>query len=62
MDGIYKIICNVCGEVMEPSFDEFMEAVQFKKDNRWKSQKVGEGWIEICRDCVDVSSGKKSYY
>ena len=62
MDGVYKIICNVCGEIMEPCFGDFYDAVQFKKDNRWKSQKVGDGWIEICRDCVEVSSGKKSYY
>jgi len=62
MDGVYRIICNVCGEVYKNEFYDFYDAVNFKKNERWKSQKVGDGWIEVCRDCVEVSSGRKSYY
>ena len=52
MNNIYKIICNSCGEIFKNEFDSFYDAVEFKKNNHWKSVKVAEGkWNEICPDC-----------
>jgi len=62
MNGAYKIICHACGEIYPQEFDDFYEGVDFKKKEGWKSRQIGEGkWEEICKDCLDFQSGKKSY-
>lgn len=62
INGTYKIICNVCGEIFSQNFEDFYEAVDFKKKERWVSRPISGGkWEEVCRDCLDFQSGKKSY-
>ena len=46
----YELICDECGEVVD-GFEEFMDAVEYKKENNWKSVKVNGEWLNICPDC-----------
>lgn len=55
VDGVktdYILTCDICGK--EFHFDSFEEAVQYKKDNKWRSRKQVEQWIDICKECEVV--------
>jgi len=47
----YKIACDYCGEVMLDEFEGFYKAVNYKKEQGWRSKKVGDRWQEICPSC-----------
>lgn len=50
--GDYELICDHCEEVADEDFSEFQEAVQYKKDNGWRSLKTNMGdWKDLCPDC-----------
>jgi len=50
-DG-YALVCDQCGE--EVNFYTFQEAVDYKKENGWKSRKDKYGcWEDICPDCAN---------
>lgn len=49
--GMYALTCDICGEEADEQFFDFSEAVDFKKDNGWKSQKHNGEWQDICPDC-----------
>lgn len=54
--GRYHLICDICGEESEECFDgfgDFYDAVQYKKDNGWKSQKRNGQWEDVCPDCQE---------
>ena len=46
----YELICDICGDSVT-GFDNFKEAVVYKKDNGWKSQKAADEWEDICPEC-----------
>ena len=46
----HKLICDICGYETD-GFDDFQEAVDYKKDEGWKSQKVADGWEDVCPEC-----------
>jgi ssDNA-binding Zn-finger/Zn-ribbon topoisomerase 1 len=51
---IYVLECDECGEESDKEFDDFYEAVAFKKDrsNNWLSTKDEDGlWKDICPEC-----------
>ena len=50
-DG-FTLTCDICGHEIKP-FDSFQEAVQYKKDEGWRSQKRDGEWEDICPDCQD---------
>lgn len=50
--GKYSIYCDICGEHID-DFEEFQDAVDFKKTAGWKSRKDGKEWIDLCPDCKD---------
>lgn len=50
-DPEYYLICDNCGKRIR--FEEFENAVAYKKKNGWKSRKQGEEWIDICKECLD---------
>ena len=52
-DELYSLTCDICGEEAGEQFDAFYEAVDFKKDNGWKSQKVRGEWQDVCPDCQE---------
>lgn len=52
--GFYALICDICGNEADEPFDEFMDAVDWKKDsdNGWTSRKDKKGnWEDVCPDC-----------
>lgn len=50
---MYELHCDRC-EYVEEGFDDFMDAVKFKKEYGWKSMKVRDGWEDICSTCVNL--------
>jgi hypothetical protein len=52
-DG-YTLSCDHCGEDDDELFDDFQDAVDYKKDedNGWRTIKDKNGdWCELCRTC-----------
>ena len=49
--GKYHLICDICGEEAGETFDSFDEAVDFKVDSGWISQKRNGEWQNVCPDC-----------
>ncbi len=48
----FILYCDVCGEEAEEEFYEFDEAVEYKKDNGWRSRKIKGEWADICPECL----------
>lgn len=46
----YQLICDICGEVVK-EFDDFYDAVDYKKDNGWRSRRVIGDWEDVCPEC-----------
>ena len=44
------LVCDVCGHEIK-YFDTFQEAVDYKKENGWKSVRDGNEWQDVCPDC-----------
>lgn len=52
-DDMYQLECDNCGHCTDETFDSFMEAVEFKKENNWKSIKTNGEWKELCPECAE---------
>ena len=48
----YDLICDICGN-KEDGFYDFNEAVEYKKENGWKSEKYKGEWEDICPECQE---------
>lgn len=46
----YIIECDICGEHVD-NFKSFQDAIDYAKDNGWKSIKVGNEWMMECSNC-----------
>ncbi len=51
--GMYSLYCDICGESASESFFEFIDAVQYKRREGWKSQKRNGEWEDVCLECQD---------
>lgn len=49
--GEYSLTCDVCGDTVE-GFEDFEDAVGYKRNNGWRSQKRGGQWEDVCPECV----------
>lgn len=49
----YELTCDVCGMSADDTFDEFMDAVNAKKQLDWRSIKTGGGGQDVCPDCIE---------
>ena len=49
-DGIFALICDVCGDYLY--FDDFNDAVDYKKGCGWHSHKRNGEWEDVCPDCM----------
>jgi hypothetical protein len=49
--GFYCLVCDVCGEEAPETFDDFYEAVAYKKAKGWRSQCVDGEWEDVCPNC-----------
>ena len=54
-DG-FVLICDICGEESEITFDSFQDAVDQKSDIDWKSQKIDGVWADVCPDCQEAGN------
>ena len=50
-DGKYYLYCDICDRFEK--FDEWQDAVDFKRDNYWSSRKVCGEWRDICPECQE---------
>lgn len=51
---IYSLTCDICGEDAPKTFFEFMDAVNYKKREGWKSQKRKGEYEDICPECQEA--------
>jgi len=50
----YSLVCDYCEDEVEEDFEEFLDVVNYKRENGWKSIKGKSGeWSEICPTCAD---------
>ena len=49
----YVLRCDICGDKALQDFDDFEDAVRYKKDNGWKSQWDKYGWEDVCPECQE---------
>ncbi len=49
--GFYNLTCDICDEEADEVFSDFDEAVDYKKANSWKSQKINGVWQDVCPNC-----------
>ena len=48
----YILTCSYCEEEADEAFDEFWEAVEYRKENGWRSVKAKNGeWWDLCPSC-----------
>ena len=57
--GKYRLICDICGEEAEKSFNTFDGAVDYKVDNEWISQKRDGEWQDVCPGCYSIRGGER---
>ena len=50
IDG-YWLICDICGQ--EHDFETFDEAIDYKRENGWISEKYKGEWQDICPECQE---------
>ena len=47
------VMIEKCYEAPMNTFPDFMDAVDYKKNNGWKSQKRDGEWEDVCPECQD---------
>lgn len=48
----YSLQCDYCSNYID-DLEDFQEAVDYKKANRWKSEKIGQDWFDKCPNCQE---------
>lgn len=48
----FNLICDICGR-LEYAIPTVSDAVDFKCDNDWKSEKYEGEWQDICPECQE---------
>ena len=54
--GRYQLVCDICGDETTECFDTFDEAVDYKQEEGWTSERgeqldLKDGWIDACPSC-----------
>ena len=47
----YILSCDICGKEIEVKY--FDDAMKFKKENGWISEKYKNDWQDICPECQE---------
>lgn len=51
--GAFYLTCDIC-DYQEGPFDEFYDALNFKQNEGWKSQKDNNNvWQHVCPECLE---------
>ncbi len=48
----YNLGCDICGS-LKTAFETFYEAVNYKKENGWVSEKYKGEWQDVCPECQE---------
>ena len=48
----YHLICDICGDTAT-GLDDFDEAVEYAKENGWKTEKYNGAWENYCPECQE---------
>ena len=48
----YELQCDYCSNYVD-DFEDFQEAVDYKKANGWKSKNINGEWLDKCPNCED---------
>lgn len=48
----YELQCDYCSNYVD-DFIDFQEAVDFKKANGWRSEKIVNEWFDKCPNCIE---------
>lgn len=48
----YELQCDYCSNYVD-EFEDFQEAVDYKKANNWKSVNINGEWTDKCPNCED---------
>lgn len=49
----FTIICDICGEESDKSFETYNEAIKNKRALHFTSQKEDGEWQDVCLDCQE---------
>lgn len=50
-DGLYYVLCDICGDELPTEFD-FYDAIEAKKRAGWRSQiNEHDDWVDVCPSC-----------
>jgi hypothetical protein len=47
------LVCDICDHEVK-YFDNFQDAVDYKKENGWRSRKENGEWLDICPECQEL--------
>jgi hypothetical protein len=47
----FDLLCDYCSNYIE-EFEDFQEAVYYKRANGWKSINIKGEWTDKCPDCL----------
>ena len=50
------IECDECGDALETDCTDIREANSEKREAGWRSERRGEGWADLCPECLDAQS------
>lgn len=59
IDGKYFLICDICGDIAQEVFYAWQDAIDAKKDLRWRSKLIRvdgqpDKWQDVCPDRHEV--------
>lgn len=57
----YSLYCDICGEEVDKIFDDFYDAVDYKKEHKWRNQLKNNQWEDICPDCQKIKIKENKY-
>ena len=49
--GQFRLRCDICGETAPRRHEHFQDAVDYKKEAGWRSQRINNVWADVCPDC-----------
>ena len=56
--GAYHLFCDICEEEAEYGFGTFEEAIDYKIEQGWRTQRdffESNVWIDICPNCQEIA-------
>lgn len=53
INGLYTVMCDVCGEESDWRFMTFNEAVDCKRTEGWTKQMRNGEWEDVCPECQE---------